>query len=299
LRSHQQTGPRAGILFIEEEFQVVTRNRFTFRLVLLLTLVLTLFPSAALAATITSGGITLTYPSYPLNGPALASCEPWLEPSANTIRLTGIPEGATVKVTFGWSNPYSGTPNLRPTQTFSNVTGGSLVVPVDYPMDTTAWPVFNTTTNERAIAIAALIQVFQSNGTAVAKFTSRQWWVRCLPPPAPFQGCTPGYWRQDQHFDSWVPTGFAPGDDFETVFGVNASFDPDSLLNAVWLGGGGENALARHAVAALLNAAHPDVNYQFTIAEIIAGVQNAYATGNFEPFKTQLDFANNAGCPLN
>ena len=30
-------------------------------------------------------------------------------------------------------------------------------------------------------------------------------------------GCTPGYWKQEQHFDSWVPTGYAPGDDFDTV----------------------------------------------------------------------------------
>jgi hypothetical protein len=155
--------------------------------------------------------------------------------------------------------------------------------------------VFNTTTNERAIAVAVFIEV-QSGGTTT-KLVSKQWWVRCVPPPAPFEGCTPGYWRQDQHFDSWV--GYSPSDDFETVFGVDASFDPHDLLTAVWLGGGGEYALARHAVAALLNAANPDVNYYYTTAEIIAGVQNAYATGNFEPFKNQLDFANNAGCPLN
>ena len=49
----------------------------------------------------------------------------------------------------------------------------------------------------------------------------------------------------------------------------------------------------------MLNAASPDVNYFYTVAEVIAGVQNAYATGDFEPFKNQLDFANNAGCPLN
>jgi hypothetical protein len=71
------------------------------------------------------------------------------------------------------------------------------------------------------------------------------------------------------------------------------------LLDAVWLGGGGENALARHAVAALLNAAHPDINYYYSVSQILAGVQAAYASGDFEPFKSALDFANNAGCPLN
>ena len=252
---------------------------------------------SAFATTITVGGKSLTYPTYPLTGPGLQSCEPWEEPSANTVTVTGIPAGATVKATFMWSNPYTGSPNYLPLMTFSNVQGGSLVIPVPYPTDTTQWPVFNPATNERAISVAVAIDVVSSGVTT--KLRSKQWWVRCLPPLPPFQGCTPGYWRQDQHFDSWVPTGYAPSDDFEAVFGVNASFDPDTLLDAVWLGGGGEFALARHAVAALLNAAHPDVNYQFTVAQVIAGVQNAYATGNFEPFKTQLDFANNAGCPLN
>jgi hypothetical protein len=172
------------------------------------------------------------------------------------------------------------------------------VVPVSYPTDSTTWPVFNPDTNERAIAVAAMVRVTSTTGL-VTKLVSKQWWVRCEPPLAPYAGCTPGYWRQDQHFDSWTATGYAPEDDFEAVFGVDASFDPHSLLDAVWLGGGGEFALARHAVAALLNASNPDVNYSFTAAEVIAGVQAAYASGDFEGFKDDLDFANNAGCPLN
>jgi len=253
--------------------------------------------SSALAFSVTSGGITLTYPSYPLTGPALKSCEPWAEPSANTISLTGIPDGSTVMATFAYANPYVGSPNFLPALTFPNVMGGTLIIPVAYPEDTTLWPVFNAATNERAISVAVFVRVTRPDGSVV-KLNSKQWWIRCVPPPPPFQGCTPGYWRQDQHFDSWAPTGYAPGDDFEFIFGVDASFDPHTLLDAVWLGGGGEFALARHAVAALLNAAHPDVNYQYSSAEIIAGVQSAYATGNFEPFKSLLDYANNAGCPL-
>jgi hypothetical protein len=219
-----------------------------------------------------------------------------MDPRANTITLAGVPAGASVEVRFAWASPYSGLPNYQPAQFYTG-TGAPLTIPVNYPMDTTQWPVFNTATNERAISIG-VSAIVRSNGVIIAKLISKQWWVKCLPPLV-YQGCTPGYWRQDQHFDSWVPTGYAPGDDFEAVFGVDASFDPHTLLDAVWLGGGGEFALARHAVAALLNAAHPAVNYQFTEAQVIAGVQNAYATGNFEPFKIQLDFANNAGCPLN
>jgi hypothetical protein len=249
----------------------------------------------ALAGSVTKNGMTLTYPDYPLSGPALQSCEPWEDPKANTVTLTGIPEGADVLVRFVWSNPYSGSPNYQPAKTYNDVSGGTLVIPVDYPMDTTQWPVYDTTTNERAIAIAAMVEV--TSGSTVTKLISKQWWVKCLP-PLDFEGCTPGYWRQEHHFDSWVPTGYAPTDDFIAVFAVPASFDPHTLLDAVWLGGGGEFALARHAVAALLNAAHPDINYFLTVAEVFAVVQNAYATGDFEPVKTMLDFANNAGCDL-
>lgn len=265
---------------------------FTVAIVALLVLVGTAF-----AGSVTNNGITLSWPNYPLTGPALQSCEPWAEPTANTITLTGVPEGASVTVNFTYANPYSGAPTYLPPVTYDNVTGGTLIIPVVYPTDTTMWPVWNTTTNERAIAVAAFVQVHA--GTTTTKLVAKQWWVRCLPPLPPAQGCTPGYWRQDQHFDSWVPTGYAPSDDFNTVFGVTATFNPHTLLDAVWLGGGGEHALARHAVAALLDASHPDINYYYTPAEVIAGVQAAYASGDFEPFKNLLDFANNAGCPLN
>ena len=64
------------------------------------------------------------------------------------------------------------------------------------------------------------------------------------------EGCTPGYWKQRHHLGSW--TGYGPGEDYDVVFGVVASFDK-TLLEALWQGGGGEKALGRHAVAALLN----------------------------------------------
>src|SRR5262245_29821740 len=35
--------------------------------------------------------------------------------------------------------------------------------------------------------------------------------------PEEIAGCTPGYWKQSQHFDSWV--GHSPNDSFEAVFG--------------------------------------------------------------------------------
>lgn len=112
------------------------------------------------------------------------------------------------------------------------------------------------------------------------------------------QGCTPGFWRQEQHFDEWVPTGFAPTDSFNTVFG-RIVFTPDiTLEEALQLGGGGINALARAAVAALLNATHPDVNYPLTAGEVIGMFQEAFDSGDFEETAEELDALNNAGCPL-
>ena len=60
------------------------------------------------AGNVTIGGITLEFPNYPLNGPALQSCAPWEEPSANTVTLTGIPEGAALIANFIYANPYVG-----------------------------------------------------------------------------------------------------------------------------------------------------------------------------------------------
>ncbi len=118
-------------------------------------------------------------------------------------------------------------------------------------------------------------------------------------PPGGGQGCTPGYWRQEHHYDSWQ--GFAPGNDFDTVFGVNV-FNPNITLGvAVELGGGGVNALARHGVAALLNAASGGVNFAYTVAQvkaIVAGTA-AYSGLSVEARKNLLAAANEAGCPLN
>jgi len=114
---------------------------------------------------------------------------------------------------------------------------------------------------------------------------------------APQQGCTPGYWKN--HPDSWAGTGYAPTDDFDTVFGVDA-FNPNrTLMQAAWSGGGGINKLGRHAVAALLSSASSGVNYPRSTTDVLNSVQNAIQTGVYEPLATNLDLDNNLGCPLN
>ncbi|MFN3717076.1 MAG: hypothetical protein ACK4R8_10175, partial [Thiobacillus sp.] len=119
-------------------------------------------------------------------------------------------------------------------------------------------------------------------------------------------GCTPGYWQQDHHLDSWRLTGFKPTDKFNTVFGVTqyvkSDGTPYTLLEVMrLLNGRGDpisTNLGFHAVAALLNAAHPSVNYGYTSGEIVDLFQKNYLK-NGAALKDSLDNLNNRGCPLN
>lgn len=117
----------------------------------------------------------------------------------------------------------------------------------------------------------------------------------CTEAPSGGEGCTPGYWKQAHHFDSWA--GYSPNQSYATVFGVTPSFNK-TLLGALQQGGGGEKALGRHAVAALLSAANDGVSYKFSVDEVIAIVRTAYATRNFERAKNELAAENERGCPL-
>jgi hypothetical protein len=119
-----------------------------------------------------------------------------------------------------------------------------------------------------------------------------------LPPPPPpgDQGCTPGYWKQDQHFDSWTAP-FTPTTLFDDVF--EDAFPGLTLLDVLNLGGGGLNALGRHTVAALLNAASSGVEYPLTTTQVINGFNGVFPGGDFETLKNRWAGFNELGCPLN
>lgn len=121
------------------------------------------------------------------------------------------------------------------------------------------------------------------------------------------QGCTPGYWKQSFHFDSWVE--LVPTQTVDSLFtGVLPALSGETLLDALQGGGGpgllgAEKILLRAAVAALLNSANGTVAYPFTAADIISAVNTAIATGDRDSIltlATTLDAANNGsgGCPL-
>ncbi len=124
--------------------------------------------------------------------------------------------------------------------------------------------------------------------------------------PPQYQGCTPGYWKN--HLAAWAPTGYSPSQKVSTVFtGAVATLADSTLLQALNFKGGNtlqgaQEILLRAAVAALLDAAHPGVNYPLTPAEIITQVNAALASANRSVIlnlATILDGYNNAGCPLN
>lgn len=124
------------------------------------------------------------------------------------------------------------------------------------------------------------------------------------------EGCTPGYWRQPHHYDSW-PIGTNPNDDFNTTFDVsvewgakcNADSNGDiTLAKALRCRGGGKNALARHGTAALLNALSDGVSFGLSAAEVKALVKAAFDSGDRSMIldaKDRLADRNEDGCPLN
>lgn len=77
-------------------------------------------------------------------------------------------------------------------------------------------------------------------------------------------GRTPGYWKQSQHFNSWLapyfPTtvsgaGGHQATRFNAVFSPSPYAPATTLLQVLELNGGPPNDVGRHIVAALLNAA--------------------------------------------
>jgi hypothetical protein len=123
------------------------------------------------------------------------------------------------------------------------------------------------------------------------------------PPPPGLEGCTPGFWKQPHHFDFW--TDYTPGQTWGSVFADPGStkankgqtFTANStLVQSMNMGGGGILALARHAVAALLNSTSATVDYPYTTAQVIATVNAALASGDYQAAKDQLASANELGC---
>ncbi len=119
------------------------------------------------------------------------------------------------------------------------------------------------------------------------------------------EGCTPGYWRQQQHFGSWTPP-YSPTDPktlWTDVFPAFPGMPTDlTLIDALCLQGGQYNALARHAAAALLNGAYNranpgGLNFGYTDQDVIDLYTANYLT-DVEGLKNSFALLNERSCPL-
>lgn len=122
--------------------------------------------------------------------------------------------------------------------------------------------------------------------------------LSCPPaPPGGGEGCTPGYWKQDQHFDSWT-SPYDPSDAFNAHF--ENAFPGMTLRDVLKQGGGGLKALGRHTVAALLNSASGGVDYAYSSATVIASFNAVYPGTKVDYLTLKDTFAaeNESGCPL-
>ena len=131
-------------------------------------------------------------------------------------------------------------------------------------------------------------------------------WIRCEPTQSGGEGCTPGYWKQPHHFDSW-PEGITPDTAYSAIFGRAINIrtrdaglvtDP-TLLQALSALGGKVNTAARHSTAAYLNAMTQDVSYDLTSDQIINNLQQSIDDNDFGTLIEALVNFNEQGCPLN
>jgi hypothetical protein len=117
------------------------------------------------------------------------------------------------------------------------------------------------------------------------------------------QGCSPGFWKN--HPTDWV--GYQPTQTVGSVFtGVDSSLSASTLQAALDFKGGSslagaEQTLLRSAVAGLLNASNPSVQFALTPNALISQVNTAIAQAKRDAIlilATALDTDNNGGCPI-
>ncbi len=253
-------------------------------------------PSLAITKTADNGtvaagsdiGFSITVSS---NGPGTATAVTLNDP---------LPTGAGIV----WSidsqpagNPCSIVANVLSCSFGDMPAGTSATIDISSPTTTASCATYTNTASAGATNHASV--------TATAATT-----VNC-PPPGPFAGCTPGFWKQSQHFQFWTAP-YAPGTTISSVFSAAAGYTTSkgqnvgnsTLLQGLGFGGGskvGDAAaiLLRAAIAGLLNAASPDVDYFSSVASHIAAVNAALASGDRDTMlgvAGTIDFENNRGC---
>ena len=221
---------------------------------------------------------TATATNTPTNTPVAPTATPTNTPVPPTATATNTATNTPVAPTATPTNTATNTP-VAPTATPTNT-------PTNTPVPPTATPT-NTPTNTPVPPTAT------PTNTPL--------------PPSSGNGCTPGYWKQSQHRDSWEPTGYSPYRKLNRVFDDTGYLGNRTLLQALSFEGGSslygaKRTLLRAGVAAVLNAAHPDIDYPLTTGEVINSVNSALAGNDRATILSladQLDNYNNLGCNLN
>lgn len=125
------------------------------------------------------------------------------------------------------------------------------------------------------------------------------------------EGCSPGFWQggygrwlwNDANDPDWVGEGtnpFTHETTFNTIFASHPGTDNMEMFSFVRRGGGPWfwRKVARDIVAAYLNASY-GMNYPFSPQELVQmWADAASGTITFEEVHSQLDEANNLGCPI-
>ncbi|MBI2829954.1 MAG: DUF11 domain-containing protein, partial [Chloroflexi bacterium] len=128
------------------------------------------------------------------------------------------------------------------------------------------------------------------------------------------EGLTPGFWKNNaskKNSSQWVFTAYTPDQKINTVFTGTLSEPYTQLGNKTLLQGlsfqGGENLkgaaeiLLRAAIAAVLNATHPEIDYPLTDAQVKDMVNAALASqdrATILALASLLDSFNNLGADL-
>jgi hypothetical protein len=121
-----------------------------------------------------------------------------------------------------------------------------------------------------------------------------------------FEGCSPGFWKN--HPEDWAATGLSPDQTVGSLYrGANRFPDlaASTLLEALQFGGGpgdegAAKTLLRQAVAAALNALHPDITSSWPYPMLVTEVNRTLQQNRdaMLGLADHLDEKNNFGCPL-
>ena len=218
------------------------------------------------------GSQSLTSPT-PISANALAAHASGVEQLPNPTITANV--SVCGQVTLSWSNVPTASGHTAQTWHVQIKDSADLVIfnDANYTFMTLTQALAPGTYTARVSAKTTTARV-QNSGFVTVQFTV----AACSA-----QACSPGFWRQEQHFVNW-PNPPAPSDLFKSVFGRTITVDqpgtaPEitdpTLQEATQASGGGVNRIARIGTAAYLSAVHPGVNYPFTASQVIAAVQQA------------------------